>query len=601
MHSGGMSPRPTTSRTTVFVLAIGVALFMLVALLAGPLNLWAADPEPQPEAEPSVARLEPRREPAPQPEQPPFEPDCAARSSKACHDGDVWWFDGCGEAQELAESCEGHSCNQGSCARDARPDPRCAQVSAYGICEGDRALACIGDRIVNVDCAAKGERCVMTREGARCLPRDAAKGCSDRDRPVCTGDRLRECVDGLWDEIDCAARGASCLTDGDGARCGPSTAATHDKLALPKVELCNERDDDGDGQIDEAAACEVVPLVAFVPAGAQLSSFEARKESELEIVNRVFAPLRFVWARTVEVPAAYRVIDPERLEVPARTLSQQESRVVLARTRSSTPAPEESGLAFYIPVLFSEQLLSDPPKAGLSTLPNATCGGVRISDDPSPPHGLIVLSDARMPETLSHELGHYLGLCHTHEELDLIAAAPPELPSCQQSGDGICDTAPDPGPNQCFERAPCDYFCPARSARPDANNLMSYYMTCRREFSADQLAEITRVLALRRGWFRCLDPQDCPCQPGVAAACPAEMSCHPGRSERSWSCELDGPSVPGAQCRGATQCSSSSICLASEGAGTGRCIRPCVESEGCTCIDLGLPFKICSEDLGTAL
>jgi hypothetical protein len=58
---------------------------------------------------------------------------------------------------------------------------------------------------------------------------------------------------------------------------------------------------------------------------------------------------------------------------------------------------------------------------------------------------------------------------------------------------------------------------------------MSYYMFCRHGMSPEQLAEAERNLSLRRGWFRCLQPSDCPCTPGDPAGCPSEMSCQPVR------------------------------------------------------------------------
>ncbi|HKP58012.1 MAG TPA: M43 family zinc metalloprotease [Polyangiales bacterium] len=587
-----MQPRIRTAH--IVVLALTGAL--LIALL-----LWdpAARPggvQEQDIPEGAAGQAAPREPPAPRSPAPPrprtADQTCEPHASKACEDGDVWWFDGCGEPQELAESCAARGCRAGACLASARPDPRCVQVSAYGVCEGDQAVACVDNRMLRVDCGAKGMRCVTTREGARCLPRDAQRGCSDRARASCVGERLRECVDGYWTEIDCAARKASCLADGDGARCGASPTPPTAAGRPPVRELCNGRDDDQDGQIDESDACKAVPLIAFVPQGARLSDLEARMASDLEIANRVFAPLQFVWAKQLAVSGDLRVVDPDRMENAARTLSQQESSVVQQRLHPADNA--QQGLPFYIAVLFAERIRGEPPKGGVSTLPNSTCGGVRISDTPSPPWGLVVLADQRTPQSLSHELGHYLGLCHTHEELSRIAAATASLPSCKRTGDGICDTATDPGPDACDEVAPCDFYCAASSARPDAANLMGYYMHCRQAFSPEQLSETARVLELRRGWFRCLDPQDCLCEP-AAASCPNEMSCHPYGP--SFACELDGPGRPGTLCRNSSQCGYNAICMSGDNA-AGRCIRPCTPSEDCTCRDVGLPFQVCAQDLG---
>jgi hypothetical protein len=532
---------------------------------------------------------------------PPAGPACLPRAHKACHEGDVWWFDSCGDAEARAESCDARGCTGFSCATDEQPTNPCGTISAYGSCDGDLAKACVANQLVSVDCARRGERCVMTREGAGCLPRDAEHGCASSDRPACVGDRLRQCVDGRWAEIDCASRKASCATVDDEPRC-LATGTTTTPPPAATVETCDGHDNDLDGRVDEAGACETVPLVAFVPATAKLANLEARMRDELTILNRVFAPLLFEWAKTVEVTASYRVFDPKEIERAALQLSQVESKAFAARLHATTTPPPAAnggseGLGFYIPVLFAEKLRLEPPKAGISTLPNARCGGIRVSDEPSPPHGLVVLSEVRSRETLTHELGHYLGLCHTHEELSRYAVASQAPLSCQRSGDGICDTAPDPGPSQCLPGAACELVCTQSAAKPDASNIMSYYLACRRALTAEQIAEAERNLSLRRGWFRCLDPRDCPCEAGAPNACPPEMSCHPGASEEpTWSCELDGPALPGTPCRNASQCADGSVCIAQDGAAA-RCTRPCRSNDGCTCTDVGLPFRVCAEDL----
>lgn len=579
-----------------------VLLGLLAALL---LALWkwnprALDPEMGEPQTPLAAAGHSAQPPSAAPPTLAPEPaadNCEPRASQSCFDGDVWWFDSCGVREALAESCETRGCQGASCVASTRPNPRCIQVSAYGVCEGDRALACVNDRVLTIDCSAKGQRCVTTREGARCLPRDPRRGCGDHDLATCTGDRLRECVNGYWAEIDCAARRTSCISDGEGARCGVSSTPAPPKVE-PTLELCNGRDDDQDGKIDETDACRPVPLVAFVPQAARLTDLEPRMAAELEIANAAFAPLEFAWAKQVAVPGELRAIDPDRLDAVARVLSQQESSVALQRLRGATTSdPAQAGLPFYIAVLFTERIRAEPPKAGVSTLPNATCGGVRISDTLSPPYGVVVLADQRTPQSLSHELGHYLGLCHTHDEVYRVAAAASDVPACNRTGDGICDTTTDPGPDACGEVAPCDFYCAASSARPDAANLMSYYMHCRRTFTPEQLAEVARVLELRRGWFRCLDSQDCPCQP-EPNACPEDMSCHPhGSIALPWSCELDGPSWPGTACQNSSQCAYGAICLSGASA-AGRCVRPCVRSADCTCEDVGLPFQVCVQDLG---
>jgi hypothetical protein len=437
-----------------------------------------------------------------------------------------------------------------------------------------------------VDCAEHGERCVMTREGAACLPRRGALvDCLPADAPTCSGDVLRHCIDGSWQDIDCAMRHARCDAAAGRAQCVATPAAA---IALGSgsrgnraVETCDGADQDGDSALDEGGACDEIALVAFVPAGAKLDDLEGRMEQELAIANRVFHPLTFTWRRTAATAAARPYFHPNMFRELAQALSKAEP-------------------TFYIPVLYAESIQTSPPKAGMSTLPNSRCGGVRVSDAPSSAEGLIVVSEVRQPETLAHELGHYLGLCHTHEDLGAYGAAANADAACDSGGDGICDTAFDPGPPHCAELYTCAAQCDV-AAEPDTSNVMSYYMMCRRGLSALQLAEVERNLSLRRGWFGCLDPSSCPCTPGDPAACPAEMSCQPAQLvDGLAACVLDGPALPGAPCSHLGDCSGGSICVGASHDDTvaPRCVRACAaDGPECACTDVGLPYRVCREDL----
>ncbi len=480
----------------------------------------------------------------------------------------------------------------------ARSDA-CGNVTPYGVCSGDVARACVDGRLLAIDCAANDERCVMTREGASCVARrGAALDCSHEDAPRCDGDTLRHCVDGSWETIDCRMRLSRCEA-GAAARCAPVSLPVTGFAAAPtaaeSVETCDGRDNDLDSEIDEGIACDNIALVAFVPTGARLRDFEARLQRELEIVNRIFEPMVFEWNRIVRTPLARAQFHPDMFHALSGELSRAE-----AHPSGQAAAVGTTGLDFYIPVLFVEAIATQPPKAGMSTLPNNHCGGVRISDAPAAAHGLVVVSETRQPETLAHEIGHYLGLCHTHDELSAYGLAGTAASECDGSGDGICDTAFDPGPPHCLELATCEPLCEDASAHPDTSNVMSYYMTCRRGLSAEQLAEVERGLHLRRGWYRCQQPGDCPCTPGVAGACPADMSCQPGAAgAAAGQCMLDGPALPGAPCTYVNDCSASSVCLRPRSGRTdARCARTCSGAEAqCTCTDVGLPYPVCAEDL----
>jgi len=117
---------------------------------------------------------------------------------------------------------------------------------------------------------------------------------------------------------------------------------------------------------------------------------------------------------------------------------------------------------------------------------------------------LVMVAKCGAP-TLAHELGHLLGLFHTHH----TAAAK----SCSSSGDRCCDTPSDPGPSTAFPEGAgtCGpAFAPAcltqcsGGAKPDPGNVMSYY-ACKDSpgkghFSACQRARMACHIARHYGY-----------------------------------------------------------------------------------------------------
>ncbi len=482
--------------------------------------------------------------------------------------------------------CEGDACE---------PDDElaCAGLPLEGVCDGNVVRGCLEGWPFTVDCAELGKRCVIGDEGAGCR-KPSAEDCEHFGTlPRCEGQKLLTCVAGERVVRDCAAMSArcevlahtglaSCVVASELARaprdnepCGPCGCL--EGMPIFSDESCNGKDDDGDTWIDEDVSCEPLQVIAFVVTdSAGGSSYSAEDiEQEIASVDEVFSAdhgglrMHVALAGLVELPR------PDYLSI-----EDDELGPLLAELRSNPSLASSQGLR--VPIVFTDELASDDtPKAGLSTLPNGTCGGTRRTPFPQPLRGVIVVAKRRAPTTVAHELGHFLGLCHTHE-------ADPEAvvrvarwrnrdgsgrestcdAVCSLEGDGICDTPRDPGPESCTYDARCDVQCGSGDV-PSARNLMSYYTSCRDQLTPIQTVELHRSRALLDGWYRCAEPSECPCLPdGVAApadrieriACPEQMSCRPTASG-DFGCSLDGALLEGERCRAHAECGADLVCV----------------------------------------
>jgi hypothetical protein len=133
---------------------------------------------------------------------------------------------------------------------------------------------------------------------------------------------------------------------------------------------------------------------------------------------------------------------------------------------------------------------------------------------------IIVMDDGVVnTTTLTHEMGHFFGLLHTHgsDNCSSAATATNELvngSNCATAGDFVCDTPADPGllgagclQSQVSEA--CAYVGVARDAQnqpfvPDTRNIMSYSRTtCRTRLSAGQYARIFSTYKQFRTYLKC--------------------------------------------------------------------------------------------------
>lgn len=124
---------------------------------------------------------------------------------------------------------------------------------------------------------------------------------------------------------------------------------------------------------------------------------------------------------------------------------------------------------------------------------------------------LMANSCATNGSTLSHEMGHFFALSHTHGNSN-VAGSTEELvdgSNCDSTGDGICDTPADPKLGTFNVNGACQYFGFMQDAnselyQPDPLNLMSYSRkVCRTLFSPQQYARINAVYQVSRSSMAC--------------------------------------------------------------------------------------------------
>jgi hypothetical protein len=90
---------------------------------------------------------------------------------------------------------------------------------------------------------------------------------------------------------------------------------------------------------------------------------------------------------------------------------------------------------------------------------------------------------------LAHEVGHNLGLLHTHETSSGFEYV--DETNCATAGDAVCDTAADPNLSGKVN-SKCEYIATNKDPNgqyynPPVNNVMSYTVdSCRKVFTSQQ-------------------------------------------------------------------------------------------------------------------
>jgi hypothetical protein len=537
---------------------------------------------------------------------------CASLSSRACLGGDAWWLDSCGRRDRIADACHGRGCANGRCL-DAPPHG-CASllppVSEDGRCEGDLLRYCLDGSPQTVDCASLGQRCAVDETGgANCTSK---RRCSAAPTGECWGKQLLARCEGEHLRVTRCDHGACEVGADKRARCVRSRVIPAAKVGRCRGcdcpegpegdEVCDGYDNNRDGTVDEGVTCPTIDVIAFVlldDDGRPLET-DARVRADVERTNRALSEPGHDTGLQLELREIRRISRPAWLNATGSTI----------RDAQSDPEVSGAGLPFFLPVVYTRQIkLGQKRVAGMGNFPNNGCADVRFSGagDAS---GVLLLAPQRSETTFAHELGHFFGLCHTHmdpfrdQQTNTSVHLPPAndepltCPICSRSGDGICDTPPDPGANGgcVLDENTCQVTCP-QGETPDAFNLMSYYQPCRRYFTTEQSMHLRRNLWRRLRWRECaLDPQKCACtlaDDGTAARCDAaagRMRCQlePGLAQGR--CEPAGSGELGEQCLDDRECDTGLLCAPAP-KGTFRvCQHACVVGAGgCECLPVQPP------------
>lgn len=112
--------------------------------------------------------------------------------------------------------------------------------------------------------------------------------------------------------------------------------------------------------------------------------------------------------------------------------------------------------------------------------------------------------------TLSHEMGHFFALSHTHGNVNgQLTGELVDGSNCETEGDFLCDTPADPQLSASKVNSSCIYTANEFDANgqifePNTRNIMSYSRTsCRNEFSPQQYARIYATYQTSRAVMAC--------------------------------------------------------------------------------------------------
>lgn len=145
----------------------------------------------------------------------------------------------------------------------------------------------------------------------------------------------------------------------------------------------------------------------------------------------------------------------------------------------------------------------------VTTSGNSLCGYAYFPGGPETI--LMANSCATNGSTLSHEMGHFFALSHTHGNSNVVGSTEELVngSNCETTGDFICDTNADPQLGNTNVNFNCQYTGIGQDANgefynPNPLNIMSYSRkVCRTFFSPQQYARVNAVYQIARSNLAC--------------------------------------------------------------------------------------------------
>ena len=265
-----------------------------------------------------------------------------------------------------------------------------------------------------------------------------------------------------------------------------------------------------------------IECATFLPAGDSLDSLYARHQRFLEeydggpVINRAGLQI---------VPVQFHIVtmDDGMGGIPEADLLDELNNAVNPIYAAAglvfvacAPANVINSSAFYDLADYDEgntmaSTYNVPQVVNIYAVndPDGFCGWAYY---PTQSNDYVVLANncANNGSTMTHELGHYFDLMHTHDTdfgAELVDGS-----NCSTAGDLFCDTPADPNLSGLVTAAPgCMYTGVATDANgdmymPDVTNFMSYSeKDCRTSFSPLQLGKIAYTAENGRAYVRVIN------------------------------------------------------------------------------------------------